>query len=187
MHLSKLSYYADFFICLALTALLAAGAIEPVSWRNGVTWLVSVGVGAMSWTLIEYSFHRWLYHSVPVIRDLHAAHHAQPNAYIGAPPLIAIVLILLVFYAPVVSTSALAASGLTSGMLLGYMAYMLVHHASHYWRSPASPWLRRARLHHALHHHHSDAINFGITTAFWDQVFGTALAPTRRVVAPLRL
>jgi sterol desaturase/sphingolipid hydroxylase (fatty acid hydroxylase superfamily) len=31
------------------------------------------------------------------------------------------------------------------------------------------------RLRHARHHHLSDTGNFGVTTEFWDRVFGTTL------------
>ena len=184
MHLSKLNYYADFFVSMALIALLAIIVMAKATWLQGIEWGIYLCVGAASWTLIEYGFHRWLYHGAPYIRDLHRAHHATPNAHIGAPSLIGIILIFMVCFAPLATTRFFAASGLTAGMLIGYMAYMLVHHACHYWRSTAFSWLYRARLHHALHHYHSDEINFGITTAFWDHVFGTALEPTRRRAEP---
>ena len=187
MRLSNLSYYSDFFISMALCAWMLAVVIAYRTWLEGAQWAAAAATGAAAWTLIEYAMHRWFYHDTPYIRDLHAAHHATPGAHIGAPPLIGIVLIFAVCYAPLVSTNSSVASGFTTGMLLGYMAYMLVHHASHYWNRPASSWLARARLHHALHHYHSDACNFGITTAFWDHVFGTALVRKPRRLAPLPL
>ncbi len=173
MRLSKLGYYADFFISLLLIV-VSIGVATFDTRLNGAKWLLCVGLGAAAWTLIEYMIHRWIYHRVPYFRGLHEAHHAEPGADIGAPPIIGVVLILTVFYAPAATTSFVIASGLTTGVLAGYSAYMLVHHADHHWTPRPTSWLFRARRRHALHHHHSDLCNFGITTSVWDRLFGTA-------------
>jgi sterol desaturase/sphingolipid hydroxylase (fatty acid hydroxylase superfamily) len=73
----------------------------------------------------------------------------------------------------------IAASSLTTGVLAGYVGYMLVHHAAHYWTVSPGSWLNQARRHHALHHYHSETFNFGITTSIWDHVFGTAVTSGR--------
>ena len=182
MRLSKLGYYADFFISLLLIV-VSAGVATFDTWSNGAKWLLCVGLGGAAWTLIEYMIHRWIYHQVPYFRGLHEAHHAEPGADIGAPPMIGVVLILTVIYAPVTTTSFVIASGLTTGVLAGYSAYMLVHHADHHWTPTPTSWLFRARHQHALHHHHSNLCNFGITTLFWDRVFGTAALVEQRNVS----
>jgi sterol desaturase/sphingolipid hydroxylase (fatty acid hydroxylase superfamily) len=181
MRLSPLGYYADFFISLALIAGLAFAALIEGTLHQGMQWVVCFLSGFLVWTFLEYLVHRVLYHSVPYFEELHDAHHAEPNAYIGAPPIIGIVLLLLLFFVPALAISFVAASGVTSGVLAGYMAYMLIHHAAHYWNLPPSSWLYRLRRHHALHHHRDDHGNYGITTSFWDYVFGTSLERRRRV------
>ncbi|MEQ1670729.1 MAG: sterol desaturase family protein, partial [Hyphomicrobium sp.] len=117
--------------------------------------------------------------NVPFFKEQHDAHHAAPNAFIGAPPVLGIVMIFCLSYLPFVSVSVMAASGLTIGMLTGYLAYMLLHHAAHHWNVAPESWLYRLRRHHALHHHSRIDGNYGITTSFWDIVFGTSLAPRR--------
>jgi sterol desaturase/sphingolipid hydroxylase (fatty acid hydroxylase superfamily) len=179
MRLGTFDYYVDFFISAVLVAALAVHAVAFASAVQGLMWLAYAAGGAASWTLLEYGVHRFLYHRVPYFRELHDAHHAEPNAHIGAPPVLGIVLIFAVFFAPVVQTSVFAASGLTTGILLGYMAYMLVHHAAHEWKLSPASWLYGSLRHHALHHHHSVECNFGITTAFWDHAFGTAYEARR--------
>ena len=32
---------------------------------------------------------------------------------------------------------------------------------------------------HALHHHFDEKLNFGVTSGFWDKVFGTDVTPER--------
>jgi len=141
-------------------------------------------LGLALWTLVEYAVHRWLYHSVPYFKDVHDAHHAEPNAHIGAPPVVCVALIFAIFFAPFANTHFTAACGLTTGILIGYMAYMLMHHAAHAWSPKPGTWLHGARRHHALHHFRAEECNFGITTAFWDHVFGTALEKGPKAFAP---
>ncbi|MEQ1650223.1 MAG: sterol desaturase family protein [Hyphomicrobiaceae bacterium] len=173
MLLGKLGYYGDFFICIALIVAFS-GITAFDSWLNVAQWLVCVGFGAGAWTLIEYVVHRWVYHQVPYFRGRHELHHDAPGADIGSPPLLGIVLIFSAFFVPVVATSFVVASGLTTGVLAGYTLYMLVHHADHHWTPAPATWFFRVRHQHAIHHHHSEQRNFGIITLFWDRVFGTA-------------
>ena len=188
MRLSKFGYYADFFISAALIAIFTGTALlQPLlqpSWTNVAVWVTYLAFGALAWTFIEYLVHRWLYHSVPYFKDVHDAHHAEPNAHIGAPPVVCVVLIFALFFAPLAPSNLMAASGLTTGILTGYMAYMLMHHAAHAWSPEPGTWLYGARRHHALHHFRSEDCNFGITTSFWDHVFGTALRSRHKELRP---
>ena len=180
MRLSSLAYYSDFYISAALITVMASIAAMTANWINGGYWVAYIVLGAVTWTLLEYLIHRWIYHQAPYFRDLHDAHHRAPADHIGSPPVIGIALIYVVFFLPIAPVSPIAAGGITTGVLLGYMGYMLVHHADHYWKpEPSSPMYKLCR-HHALHHHRSDEGNFGITTIFWDQAFGTALEFSKR-------
>ena len=137
---------------------------SAITWISLAQWLTCLLTGVVLWTSVEYGIHRWLYHSVPLFIPLHDAHHSELNVYIGATPFVGIVLIFIVICFPVGALSTNLASGLTTGTLLGYMGYQLVHH--------------RARLHQFGHHHHHLIGNFGITTTFWDQVFGAVIERT---------
>jgi cyclopropane-fatty-acyl-phospholipid synthase len=64
------------------------------------------------------------------------------------------------------------ACALTLGLVVGYLAYGVTHHATHHWRAD-SAWLRRRKRWHALHHHQKRPCCYGVTTTFWDQLFGT--------------
>ena len=174
MYLSKFSYYVDLVISGLLIALLVGIEARSGTGIQWAEWMFWSFVGFFAWTLLEYVVHRWVYHAVPFFRDLHNAHHSEPAAYIGAPPGVTILLICLLFFAPWMTASFLVASGLTAGMLIGYMAYMLVHHSAHFRRLAATSWFSATRRHHALHHHHSVSCNFGVTTRVWDHIFGTA-------------
>jgi sterol desaturase/sphingolipid hydroxylase (fatty acid hydroxylase superfamily) len=183
MRLSTFSYYADFFGSIACIAVLCVLAMSIGTWAGCAEWLIWLMIGAGLWTLMEYCIHRWLYHGVEFFVRLHDAHHAEPNAPIGAPPIFGIALIFLVFYAPIATVSVMVASGLTAGVLAGYLAYQLVHHATHFWRPVHGSYLYRARLHHSVHHYHRELGNYGVTCAFWDYIFDTSPVARREIGA----
>jgi sterol desaturase/sphingolipid hydroxylase (fatty acid hydroxylase superfamily) len=134
-----------------------------------------VVLGVALWTLVEYATHRVIYHRLVALKKYHQAHHANPRAYIGAPPLLGTSVVFLISFLPVVSFAPILASGLSAGMLAGYTIYMLVHHAIHFWTPTPGTYLYRARLHHAVHHYRDDEGNFGVSTPFWDRIFGTRI------------
>ena len=65
---------------------------------------------------------------------------------------------------------------------------VLVHDAVHRWRLGDKSWMRNHRLRHHRHHRSPVPGNFGVTTGFWDVVFGTEIVPERtrgpRLVSP---
>ena len=73
-----------------------------------------------------------------------------------------------------------AASGLAIGVMAGFFWYGVVHHAIHY-RKPRTLATRLllATRRHAQHHYAREPGNFGVTTSFWDHVFGTTLNAVR--------
>lgn len=180
MRLSTFSYYADFFLAAGFILFLTASIFKELSVAGSAQVAGFAAAGFVIWTMLEYFVHRVLYHHVPFFKELHDAHHQEPDGFIGAPPVIGIALIFVITYLPLASISALAAHGMTIGMLIGYMGYMVLHHSAHHWKPRKGSWLWRARRHHALHHHLGVEGNYGIVTSFWDHMFGTSLQPRRQ-------
>jgi sterol desaturase/sphingolipid hydroxylase (fatty acid hydroxylase superfamily) len=175
MPLNKFSYFGDFGVCLATLFGLAAATVWGRSAGALLWWMALFALGGGIWTLAEYLVHRWVYHKLPVIKNYHEAHHVEPRALLGSPVGLGVVVIFSFVYLPLRPIDALVASGLTSGILFGYFAYMLVHHAIHHWSLRRGTCLYRTRLRHAAHHYHSDSGNFGVTTPLWDTAFGTCI------------
>ncbi len=158
---------------LAVAVLASSvGVTTPVGHLFAACGWVAGGLAA--WTLVEYVLHRFVLHHVPPFKGLHASHHQRPAALIGSPTLLTVSLFALLVFAPAHSFFGLwRACALTLGMVSGYLGYTLIHHGVHHWRS-SSPWLRRRRRWHGLHHCSSvSATCFGVTSAFWDHIFGT--------------
>ncbi len=178
MRLSKTGYYADFVIYAAVlvTAPVVAG------WRDtpyqASIWLLAWVIGALSWTLFEYILHRFVLHQIPVFAAMHDAHHEAPLAFVGTPTWLSLSVILGAVFVPAwLLGSFNLASGLAVGEMAGFFWYGVVHHAIHYRRPrPIATRLLLATRRHAQHHYGRQPGNFGVTTSFWDHVFGTALS-----------
>ena len=56
---------------------------------------------------------------------------------------------------------------LTLGVLCGYVAYAITHHAIHHWRVD-SAWLRRRQRWHFIHHSSPRPCCYGVTSGIWD-------------------
>ena len=172
MPINNFLYYGDFFAIPIAIVILTYFAFASGGSAAAFNVSVSLIVGIATWTLVEYLVHRFIYHHAPVFSALHDAHHEAPNAFIGVPSFISSGFLITVCYFPVRGFDAVAACGFTSGMLLGYGAYMVVHHATHHFSIEPGDWLYPSRVRHMAHHYHDDA-NFGVSTGFWDRVFGT--------------
>ncbi|MEO8124681.1 MAG: sterol desaturase family protein, partial [Burkholderiales bacterium] len=120
--------------------------------------------------LVEYALHRIVLHHLRPFSDWHAEHHRHPAALIFTPTVLsAALLVALVFLPALALTNLWHASGLTFGMLSGYLAYTVIHHAMHHGRV-ARGWLQALRRWHDLHHA-VDSGYYGVTSTFWDHVF----------------
>lgn len=181
MQLSKYEYYSDYVAYPIVIGSLAAAALRRPNWQVAAHWTVAVLAGVGAWTLMEYVLHRIALHRIAFLVPMHGLHHSSPLAYIGTPTWLSVSLLMCGIFAPTWFLSGFTvASGLTAGVMLGYLWYGLVHHLIHH-RSGESPmpFLKELRAWHMRHHYSPKSGNFGVTTAFWDRVFGTAIEPPR--------
>ena len=172
MRIGNFMYYGDFVAIPIAILLLAYSSIGTGRAVWTLEWLASLAFGAVAWTLIEYLIHRFAYHHAPFLTPLHDAHHREPTAFVGVPSFLSSGLILLVCYLPLRGVAPIFASGFTSGVMVGYAAYMFVHHATHHFDIQPGHWLYEARLRH-MAHHYREGVNFGVSVGIWDRVFGT--------------
>lgn len=143
-----------------------------------ITALLTIFLGLVLFSLVEYCFHRWVFHGPrQVLEQGHRKHHQDPWGHDSLPfflpPLGMLGLAaLLVMFFP--ATIALLLSG---GMAFGYAAYGLSHWAIHRIRFRYSLPRRWAAAHH-VHHHHPNR-NFGVTTPLWDIMLRTRYGSKR--------
>jgi sterol desaturase/sphingolipid hydroxylase (fatty acid hydroxylase superfamily) len=183
MLLSKAGYYADFVVYpllllpLGIVPFLASfpGSASVGGAHAALVWGIACAAGLATYSLLEYTLHRHVLHRVQPFRRMHDMHHRKPAALVGTPTWLSAAIILAFIFLPFWWQAGLnVACGLTFGLIVSYLWYVLMHHAVHRWPSRPGSWLHRARRRHGHHHRSSEPCNFGVTTAAWDHLFGTA-------------
>jgi len=143
-------------------------------------------LGLFIWTLAEYTLHRFLFHHKPtsprqerIFFLFHGIHHAQPQVKTRlVMPLPVSVPAALIFWglfnlvAGTLLRSPQWVAPLMSGFLIGYLAYDLIHYATHHFPM-RSRYARYIKRHHMQHHYKDPATRFGVSSPLWDYVFRT--------------
>ncbi len=189
MQLSKFSYYADFIVYPVVIVALTAIAFDHSTWASATEWLGASLAGMALWTLMEYALHRVALHRVRIFSPMHDLHHAAPLDLIGTPSWISVTVLSVGILVPArFFFGFMVADGLTVGVMFGYWWYGVVHHVIHHraHKSPAAYFdglFDGLRAWHMRHHYSPKRGNFGVTTPFWDYVFGTAISARDKAVA----
>jgi sterol desaturase/sphingolipid hydroxylase (fatty acid hydroxylase superfamily) len=173
VQLTKAEYFADFFITPPITLAFAALSI---SRGFSVAWIAMFLAGVAAWTLYEYVLHRFGLHQLPVLRDIHALHHLNQKDHIGVHPAVTAAI-----YAAFWLLFGIHSSALMVGFSTGYIGYAALHTACHY---SAAGQLGAAKRRHVAHHRYHN-VNYGVTTSFWDRLFGTEYKPNTTNVSTI--
>ncbi|BCS26168.1 fatty acid alpha-hydroxylase [Aspergillus puulaauensis] len=143
--------------------------------------------GVFFWSLIEYFMHRFLFHIDKFLPDnrvgitlhflLHGIHHYLPmDKYrLVMPPSLFIILAtpFWKFAHTVLFFNWYAALTAYCGGVFGYICYDVTHYFLHHRNLP--PYYKQLKKYH-LQHHFADFDNgFGVTSRFWDRIFGTEI------------
>jgi len=167
----KSNYLLGFITDPATALFLIAWDIGALR-TNVLAALGSFGFGLVAWTLLEYGFHRFVYHKGNTLAHKgHLMHHESPRLLLGMPWYVTSGFFLLMWYIFAVRLRVQFAASFFGGIAAGYFYYCSVHHIQHHFRV-ANVWFRDLTRHHNIHHRLQD-VNFGVTNRFWDRVFGT--------------
>jgi sterol desaturase/sphingolipid hydroxylase (fatty acid hydroxylase superfamily) len=172
MRMSKIGYFAEFLLFPVFFVVLTALAFRGSHPRISV-WLAAVLLGALFWTPIEYLLHRFVFHHIPIVAEMHERHHRDPTALIGTPAWATLSIGVVAALLPLWRVLGFGlAAAVAIGLFSGYLWYVLVHYAIHHWPARRDTYLYRAKLRHTWHHRSHDA-NFGVTNDLWDRIFAT--------------
>lgn len=172
----------------ALYALSQTGNTSAFSQINAsalATVVPFFALGIFIWTILEYGLHRFLFHVDNFLPDrpfflmlhflLHGIHHYLPmdRLRLVMPPL----LFTALSYPFTVLAHSLfppaVANGIISGAFFMYVGYDMMHYALHHTKLPA--YIKEMKKYHLEHHYKNYEQGFGVTSRFWDWVFGTEL------------
>lgn len=169
----RAAYRADFALYAVAVVALSALLLARGPSGHGLAFALSALAGLLGWSAIEYGLHRFVLHGIAPFSRWHAQHHARPMALICTPTVLSAALIAtFVFLPAALAGDRWLACALTLGLVVGYLGHAVTHHATHHWRGGGA-WLLRRKRWHALHHHDAEPSCYGVTSAFWDHVFGT--------------
>lgn len=147
---------------------------------TGLELLVSYLTGVIVFTFVEYMAHRFVFHMAltTTIRKkiqylFHGVHHEYPRDKdrLAMPPLASIALAILIFGLLNLILGRWS-YGFAAGFLNGYALYLFVHYIVHAWKMPKNN-LKTLWLYHNIHHYQDENVAFGVSSHFWDKVFGT--------------
>jgi sterol desaturase/sphingolipid hydroxylase (fatty acid hydroxylase superfamily) len=166
---------------------LAAASIAVFAYNPAplLPTLTAIGLSALAYPLVWYVLHRfvlhsrWMFKMAPLAstwKRIHYDHHQDPNhleVLFGALhttlPTIALVTVPIGYALGGIGGAAIA---LATGLLTTAF-YEFCHCIQHLAYKPKNKWLAEMKRKHMAHHFHDETGNFGITTFFWDKLFGT--------------
>ncbi|ODQ66838.1 Inositolphosphorylceramide-B hydroxylase [Nadsonia fulvescens var. elongata DSM 6958] len=149
----------------------------------GVVFLYALGLFIFS--LIEYLLHRFIFHLDKYLPDnsisltvhflLHGVHHYLPmdKNRLVMPPTLLMALAYPLYRLAHLLFPYYIAMGIFSGAFMGYILYDCTHYFLHHKRLPAV--MKSTKKYHLDHHYKNYDLGFGVTSRFWDVIFGTEL------------
>jgi 4-hydroxysphinganine ceramide fatty acyl 2-hydroxylase len=182
MVLTFLRHGSNTWLVLALVALIGGFAAGASAFS--VIWVV---VGASTFYVSEYGFHRFGFHATPsrfafickLQHRLHYDHHAEPDRldllflpiWFLVPNLAVTALIFALLFGWSVVASAMF------GVLLAVFHYEWVHYVAHIPYQPRTAVGRWIKQYHLRHHLISEKFWFGVSNPSMDFVYRTYRAP----------
>lgn len=141
--------------------------------------------GNFVWTILEYIFHRFLFHVDAWLPDhpaaltlhflMHGIHHYLPmdRLRLVMPPAMFTFLSFPMTQLAHALFPTAAANGIIAGAFTFYVLYDCMHYALHHTKLPA--YIREMKKYHLAHHYKNFELGFGVTSKIWDYVFNTVL------------
>ena len=184
---SKTPWFAVPLLWLPLVACSFAVAALGRNAAPPLACALQCVLGLFAWAVVEYSLHRFVFHSRPthplaitVHFSLHGCHHKRPMDHLRLvfPPLFAAPIVAFFWrVCNAVSADPGRGAALFGGMLLGYVVYDCGHYFTHHVAAPKW-WLAHIRSVHLAHHFVDPGSSFGVSSDIIDRLCGSR--PKRR-------
>jgi sterol desaturase/sphingolipid hydroxylase (fatty acid hydroxylase superfamily) len=136
--------------------------------------------GFIFFTWVEYQVHRHLFHMGTFTKWrektqylIHGIHHEFPKDKdrLAMPPLVSLTIgtTLLLICRLLMKDWAFS---FFPGFMISYSYYLLVHYMVHAF-PPPNNFLKVLWVNHSIHHYKNGAGMYGVTSPFWDYLYGT--------------
>lgn len=184
--LTKTRPWVIYMIYVPLIIFLVLYAEATFHYSAGLISLIFL-IAMLSWTLFEYLVHRFLFHFPAksrlgkwLVYIFHENHHEFPNdrSRLFMPPVPSMLMacmMLLLFCG--ISFLLFGSIGYAfvffSGFITGYLIYVSIHFAIHAYAPPK--YFKVLWRNHLSHHYKYPDRAFGVSSMFWDKMFGTSI------------
>jgi sterol desaturase/sphingolipid hydroxylase (fatty acid hydroxylase superfamily) len=174
--LSKIHFSVPLFIYLPLIAFFTYKSF--INHISLPAYLLYFAVGIFVWTATEYALHRYVFHFVPKSKwglrlhfIFHGVHHDYPrdSKRLVMVPSVSLPLALIFYFLFALLFSPTHLYAFFSGFVLGYLAYDMTHYAIHH-SNFKSPFWKKIKQHHMLHHYDDPSKGYGVSSVLWDKI-----------------
>ncbi|MCH2044131.1 MAG: sterol desaturase family protein [Saprospiraceae bacterium] len=158
----------------------ATAAYTSMVWYMAIVWFLA---GIIFWTFAEYVLHRFVFHYHPTTEFgkrihfmTHGVHHDYPrdSMRLVMPPSVSVPLAFLFFFGFRFALGAEIGWPFFGGFVIGYLAYDMIHYATHH-ANVNWGWFNKLKKHHMDHHYKEPDLGFGVTNTVWDVLFFTPI------------
>jgi sterol desaturase/sphingolipid hydroxylase (fatty acid hydroxylase superfamily) len=176
--LSKVDFYVPLIVFVPAIMFLVWKSLINLQ-MNFLPFCGYVALGLFVWSFTEYILHRFIFHFYPksslgkrIHFIFHGVHHDYPNdaKRLVMPPSASIPLALAFFFLFNAILPVNTVYAFFLGFISGYLIYDMAHYALHH-ANFKSPFLKKLKQHHMLHHYSDSTRGFGVSSDFWDNVF----------------
>lgn len=137
-------------------------------------------LGLFVFTWVEYNLHRYVFHMGTYTKArekmqymIHGVHHEFPRDKdrLAMPPLLSVTIatVLLLILRAVMGDLTFS---FLPGFLVGYALYLAIHYMVHAYQPPRN-FMKSLWVNHSVHHYKNGNYVYGVTSPFWDYVYGT--------------
>ena len=175
--LSKVHFTVPIFIFSPVIIYMYYNGISSpeLSWLQIVFMSIA---GLISWTIVEYCMHRFLFHYEPKSAWgqklhflFHGVHHDYPNDQLRLvfPPIVSVPLALFfyIFFNLWIGPDHIFP--FYGAFIGGYLVYDMMHYAIHHLELKGKIW-KKLKSHHLRHHFVDETKGYGVSSSFWDLI-----------------
>jgi sterol desaturase/sphingolipid hydroxylase (fatty acid hydroxylase superfamily) len=174
--LSKIHFSVPLYIFVPVIIFCTYNA-----FANNISVLAYAGyfaLGIFTWTATEYVLHRYMFHYVPKSKwglrlhfIFHGVHHDYPRdtKRLVMVPSVSIPLAAAFYFLFSLFLDKVNLYAFFSGFILGYLVYDMVHYAIHH-ANFKTPFWKKIKQHHMLHHYDDPTKGYGVSSALWDKI-----------------
>lgn len=185
--LSKTPWYVIPILWIPADIYAISLALQGLRWFYVLPLYI---LGLFIWTLLEYLLHRFLFHLDDNLPEnniaftlhflLHGVHHYLPMdpLRLVMPPSLLVILTTPLYHLAHLLFPYYMAMSIFAGAFMGYVMYDCTHYFLHHAKLPS--FLKPTKTYHLDHHYKDYQLGFGVTSKFWDVVFGTELVDTNK-------